>query len=93
MATFPESQKKNCISEMAVLAKKTVDLAADMRQCIEKWQSFGITPADLIASGVLSTSNFDGLPADILSNFIGSMDNFVSTWYAAHGVNARLMTE
>jgi len=90
---FTESQKKNCLSGMATSAKSIVELAKNMRAIIEMWQSFGITPQQLVDSGVLADSTFSGLSATAISNFIGSMDNFVSVWYAANGVNARLMTE
>ena len=93
MSDFTENQKKNCISAMSTSASQIVELATSMRAIIEKWQSFGITPQQLIDSGILADSSFSGLSATALSNFIGSMDNFVSVWYAANGVNARLMTE
>lgn len=93
MATFLENQRLNCISSLANLAKRTVQLCNDLHMEIEKWQSFGLTPAQIIESGILSGSSFNGLTDTVLSNWIGSADNLASTWYATHGVNARLMTE
>lgn len=93
MATFPENQKLNCVSRLADLAKQTKQLCKDMRAEIEQWQSFGMTPTQLIESGILSGSAFNGLTDTAFSNWIGSADNLANTWYASHGVNARLMTE
>lgn len=93
MATFPENQKLNCISNLAILAKRTVDLCDDVQSEILKWQSFGITPTQLVESGILTGTSFNGLTDTVLSNWLGSAENLCLTWYATHGVNARLMTE
>ena len=93
MATFHENQKLNCVSNLSALAKRTVELCNDMQMEIEKWQSFGLTPAQFIESGILSGTSFNGLTDTVLSNWVGSADNLANTWYATHGVNARLMTE
>jgi len=92
MPNFVENQKINNVRELKNLAARTVELANDLQKAIEKWQAFGLTPTELIASGVLVGTEFDGLPDTVLSNWIGSADNLGNTWYTSHGVNARLMT-